>query len=229
MVLKACDPAFQMRELTIKKDGGEISLSWRFKEATHFLIFLYDSRKEFILENILEEIIEDGVTDEDIVHGGIPQKKFDSKRNWYKTFCVREKDFITNGKKYFIKGSEVKRGVPYTVEVFVCQYEEDKKTLYVYEASDDQNIAFLPVIVEPEIRYKRMGIFPGGSKRICILRLPYLEGYIDGAIMYHIDGIWVDFPLATGCLGKELVIIIPAKSEVSIRIREEYKKYYKKG
>ena len=51
---------------------------------------------------------------------------------------------------------------------------------------------------------------------------------MNGAIMYHVDGISVDFPLAQGCLGKELVIVIPAKSEVSIRIREEYKKYYKK-
>lgn len=228
MVIRAYDPVFQIRELAIKKDGGEISLSWRFKEATHFLVFLYDSRKEFALGDILKEISECGVTDEDIIRNSSSQRNYNYKGEWLKVFCFREKDFVTNGKKYFIKGSEAKRGIPYTAKVYVCQYDNKEKTLYVYETADERNETFLPVTVEPEIRYKRMGVLPGNSKRICILKLPCLEGYMNGAIMYHVDGISVDFPLAQGCLGKELVIVIPAKSEVSIRIREEYKKYYKK-
>lgn len=225
MRIKAFDPAYQMREVAIKKENREIHLNWRFKEATHFLIFLYDSRREFVLERALKEIAESGLTDEDIVHS--PQKKVYSGKNGLKVFCIREREFVKNGKKFSIMANEAKRGVPCTIEVYVCRYDEDEG-LYVYESPGGENAVFLPITVEPEIRYKKIGFLPGNKRRICILRLPYIEGYRDGAIMYHIDGIETDFPLASGCLGKDIVIVIPAKSEVHIRIREEYRKYYKK-
>ncbi|MDE6201931.1 MAG: hypothetical protein K2G19_00475, partial [Lachnospiraceae bacterium] len=226
MRIKSVDLAYQIREMGIKKEGREIHINWRFKEATHFLVFLYDSRREFVLEEVLREIAESGLTDEDIVHS--PQKKvYSGKKDSLKVFCVREKEFVKNGKKFSIMANEAKRGVPCTIAVYVCRYDEEEGGLSVYEPSGRENEVFLPITIEPEIRYKKVGLLPGNKKRMCILRLPYIEEYRDGAIMYHIDGIETDFPLPSGCLGKDIVIMIPVKSEVCIRIREEYRKYYK--
>ena len=61
-----------------------------------------------------------------------------------------------------------------------------------------------------------------------MLRLPMLEDYKDGAILYHIDGVAFDFPLPQSCLGRELTVVVPRQSKVSIRIREEDKIYYRK-
>ena len=64
---------------------------------------------------------------------------------------------------------------------------------------------------------------------ICILKLPTLESYTDGAIMYHVENVKADFPLPEGCLGRELYIAVPGRDTLSVRIREEYRNYYKKA
>ena len=47
--------------------------------------------------------------------------------------------------------------------------------------------------------------------------------------MYHVENVKADFPLPEGCLGRELYIAVPGRDTLSVRIREEYRNYYKKA
>lgn len=225
MIIENSRKEYQIRELTVKKESGAICLNWRFKEGSHFLICLYDSRKELKLETIFAELEENGQSDDTIVHS--TQKQIYAKGNGsLKVFCLREKEFVQNNKSFVLPAGELKKGIPYSIAVYVCNYDANEEILHVYEAQKDENICFFPVTITADITYRKK-LF--SKQKQCILRLPRLEDYKDGAIMYHVQGISEDFPLPAACLGKGMIIMIPKGAEVSIHIRDEYKKYYRKA
>ncbi len=224
MKIKEYTPDYQMREFNLKKDGDAVQIGWRFKRGTHFLIFVYDSRYEFELSSAMKKVAESMGDDEQIIFHSSKHPVY-ADPNEFKVFCCTEKEFLQRKRTYLLQESELKRGVPYTIRVHVCEYEESQKELNVIETGDNTNVLYVPVIVNPEITYKNK-IF--SNYKECILRLPMLENYKEGAIMYHISGVRTDFPLPEKCLGRNLSIMIPKDEELTVHIREEYNKYYKK-
>lgn len=223
MKVRKYSAEYQTREFSLTREEKNVQINWKFKEGSHFLIFIYDSRYTFELKPVLERATKAMGSDENIIF-------FDSRRPFYeenngiKVFCCSEREFLNNKKSYFLPGGELKRGIPYTISVYVCVYDEGKKLLQVIEPEGTQNVLHVPVVVHPEITYKTRAF---SKQKECFLRLPPLESYKEGAIMYHVDPVGVDYPLPERCLGKVLSIMVPKEAEVSVRIRNEYKEFYK--
>ena len=45
MVLEGRQKDYEIRELSCSREAGALRLRWRYKKATDFLIFVYDSRQ----------------------------------------------------------------------------------------------------------------------------------------------------------------------------------------
>jgi len=225
MIVEKENKDFQIRELSYQKDARNLRLRWRFKEAESFLLFLYHSIQGFTLEKIVEELSAEGIKDEEMMEdmGRVRSVRQDGS---LKMMYVDEKDFVACDKWIGLSMDELKKGIPYGVKVFACRYAGEEKRIHIFDSLREENTCFLPVTVRTEISYKNK---PFTKEKYCTLRIGKIDEYREGAILYHIDGVESDFPLPQTCVGKELTIVIPRQSEVSIRIREEDKKYYKKG
>ena len=53
---------YQIREFQVKSQRLQTELSWKFKSASHFLVFIYDSRYEFDIEEAAGKLEEEGIT-----------------------------------------------------------------------------------------------------------------------------------------------------------------------
>lgn len=223
MIVESADQNYQIRELEQRKRQGIVTFSWKFREATDFLVFIYDSSLEFDLATAIEIIEEAGIEDQDIISS---TKKVIPLKNdgTLKMLHIGRREFLKNNRCLQLPMNEFKKDIPYGTSVYACRYAENLKGFYVYKANLENNTCFLPILIDANIQYKER---PLSKDKLCILKLPVIDKYRDGAIMYHVDGVELDFPLSQQCLGKELTIIIPKHSKVSIRIQEKYKKYYK--
>ncbi len=223
MKVRKYSAEYQTREFSLTREEKNVQISWRFKEGSHFLIFVYDSRYTFALKPALEKATKAAGSDENIIFSD-SRRPFFEESGGFKAFCCSEKEFLSSKKCYFLPAGELKRGVPYTISVYVCAYDEGKKLLQVIEPEGEQNVLHVPVMVHPEITYKTKAF---SKQKECLLKLPSLESYKEGAIMYHVDPLNIDFPLPEKCLGKILSVMVPKDAEVSIRIRNEYREFYK--
>lgn len=215
-------PDYYIRGFTYKKETGSIHLHWRYKEADGFLIFFYDSRKEFDLCAACEEINSAGILDAEIVEQSKKPLPVGADAFW-KLAHINKSEYIRNGRSFRLSAQELKKDIPYGICAFACTYDEKRGELHIYEADARENTCFLPVKIKAEMRYKTKFF---SKEKYCILRLPKIADYKDGAILYHVDGAASDFPLPQSCMGRELVIAVPKHAQVSIRVREEDKKYY---
>lgn len=222
MIIEKEHPDYQIRGLTYRKEAGSIRLHWRYKEATDFLIFLYDGRQTFDLAAACEEITALGLSDADLLEQARKLLPVGKDAFW-KLAHIRKAEFVRDGKCFVLSAQELKKDVPYGICVFACTFDTETKEIYIYQSDTQENTCYLPIKIKAEIRYK-MRLF--SKEKYCMLRLPQMEDYKDGAILYHIDGVASDFPLPQSCMGRELAIVIPRRAQVSIRIREEDKKYY---
>lgn len=221
MIIKQKRPDYQIRELTYKKEAGSIRISWRYKDASDYFIILNDSRQQFDLTAACEEINHAGYCDADFTE---QSKKllFVGQSACWKAAYIKKAEFHRGGKCFCFSANELKKDVPYRISVFACTFDTQ---IHIFPTDTRKNICYLPVKVKADIRYKTKFF---SKEKYCMLRLPVLEDYKDGAILYHIDGVACDFPLPQSCLGRELTVVVPRRSKVSIRIREEDKKYYRK-
>lgn len=226
MTIEEYREEYQIREFLVKKQNNRTMLSWRFKKGSHFLIFMYDSRYEFQLDAAVSLLEDTGITDREIVNNRSVNQLYNKENGKFKVFCLREKEFVQNGKIYTVPAAEERKGIPYEIRLFVCNYDVDEEELYIYKPEKKENLQYIPVVVKPEIRYEKK-LF--SRQATCVLKLPRLEDYKDGAMMYHIDGVSGDFPLPASCLGRELYIQVPEIDSVTVRIRDEFKKFYRKA
>lgn len=218
---------YQIREFKVRSQNAQTVLSWKFKKASHFLIFMYDCRYEFNLEVAIKLLEKEDISDYKIVNSRSKDQIYDKGNGKFKLFCLREKEFLQGNKSFVIPSQELKKGIPYEICIYPCCYSSAMEELTVFSPKEKrENVQYIPVVIQPEIRYEKK-LF---TKQVtCILVLPRLEDYKDGAIMYHIEGVRTDFPLSAECLGKELFISVPNKDALTVRIREEYKNYYRKA
>lgn len=222
MIIERTHPDYEIRGLTYRKEAGNIRLRWRYKEAAEFLVFLYDSRQDFSLQAACEEIAAAGFSDAEIWDAARKLLPI-GKDSFWKLTHRKKAEFVRDGRCMNLAASELKKEVPYGISVFACTFDTEAEQLHIYEAGTQENTCFLPVKVKVELRYKMR---PFSKEKYCMLRLPRIDDYRDGAILYHVDGVDSDFPLPQSCMGRELTIVIPRRAQVSIRIREEDKKYY---
>ncbi|MBO5281745.1 MAG: hypothetical protein J6B43_01250 [Lachnospiraceae bacterium] len=215
---------FQLCEYSLKRNGGEIALSWKYKGGSHFLIFLYDARRSFKLQQIIEEIEKQGHSDRDIVRlpGGSLHISGDGSM---KVYVCREPEFAMKGQCYTLQGHEIKRGIPYGIRIFAAQYDREREMLHIYcPKEEEDNVQYIPVRIEPEIRYRPVLL---SRDRICLLQIPYMQDYIEGALEYYVSGVRCGYPLSRECLGREIQIVIPRDAAVTVRVADSCKKYYR--
>ena len=63
MIIENVHPDYQIRNLTCKKEAGCYRLSWRYKEASDFLVFFYDSRRAFKIWDVPKQMQAAGLKD----------------------------------------------------------------------------------------------------------------------------------------------------------------------
>lgn len=208
-----------VRELTYSREAGTIRLRWRYKEASDFLVFLYDGRQKFDLEAVCAELSDAGYDDAQLTG---QTKRFQPAGNdaCCRLAYIRKAEFQREGRSFSFPASELKKDRPYGMSVYACVPDDG---LRVFPTGLQHNTCYFPVKIKADIRY-RTRLF--SKEKYCVLRLPQMEDYADGLIRYHVEGASCDIPLPQSCLGRELIIRIPRKSRVSIRIQEAYKKYY---
>ncbi len=222
MIIESHEKDYQVKDYSMKRAGGEIVLKWKYSRGTHFFVLLYDGRKEVDLQELAQEMEDMGLDDRTLL-----QK---SGHNVYTTekvklFLFREREFVQNGESCTIPGGEIKHGVPYGVSVFIGEYEKEEWTMHLYQVKDpDINTRFVPVKLEPKIEYKKKMF---AKEKLCVLQVPYLQDYVDGALQYHVDGVRMTYPLPASCLDKNLYIEIPREASVTLRVADKYKKYYR--
>lgn len=222
MIMEPKTTDYLIRELTYEKEAGTIRLHWRHREASDFLIFLYDSRQDFDLPAACKKLSDAGNTDQEIME---QTKKFLSagRDTFWKAAYVRKADFQRDGRGFVFPANELKKGRPYGICVAAAVWQIQDGQLHVFPADARQNHCYLPVKISAEIRYKPK-LF--SKDRYCLLRLPLLEGYQDGSLLYRIEGVSADISLPQSCLGRELTIVLPRKAKVSVKVRENDQNYY---
>ncbi len=222
MIIESHDKDYQVKDYSIKRAGGEIVLKWKYSRGTHFFVLLYDGRKEVDLQELAREMEETGLDDRTLL-----QK---SGHNVYTTdkvklFLFREREFVQNGESCTIPGGEIRHGVPYGVSVFIGEYEKEEWTMHLYQVKDPGiNTRFVPVKLEPKIEYKKKMF---AKEKLCVLQVPYLQDYVDGALQYHVDGVRMTYPLPACCLDKNIYIEIPRDATVALRVADKYKNIYR--
>lgn len=214
---------YEIRELTCRKEAGSIRLRWRYRKAEEFLIFLYDSRrlKEPDLETVCGELAAVGAEDVELLGSGKKMRTVGKDRGW-QLLHMDKAEFLRAGRCCCLSAHELDKEVPYGICVFACSFDPEKQELHLYPSDMQENTCFLPVKVRAEIRY-RTRLF--SKEKYCILRLPQIADYADGAIQYRADDSAFDIPLPHTCLGRELIISLPKQSRISLRVREAEKKY----
>lgn len=210
---------YQIRELACSKEAGRIRLRWRYKQTSDFLVFFYDSRKEFDLKLACARLAAEGYSDPELAEQPKRLLSVDTD-SCLKFAYIKHAEFQRDGRCFSFPANMLKKDLPYGICVFACVYDTQ---LHIFPAGTQHNVCYLPVRIKAEIRYKTK-LF--SKDKYCMLRLPYLEDYQDGCIRYYVEGVTSDFPLPQSCLGRELVIVIPRRAKVRIRVQEEYKKYY---
>ena len=190
MQIRDFEREYQIREFQVKSQRLQTELSWKFKTASHFLVFIYDSRYEFEIEEAVEMLEEEGITDKEIATGKPKTNLYPRENGKFQLYCVREKEFVQDKKTMVIPGQKLKKGIPYEISIYCCEYdaEIEELSLYLPEKPED-NRQYIPVIIQPEISYEKK-LF--SRTATCILKLPKLEEYRDGAIMYHVEGVKAD-------------------------------------
>lgn len=226
MIVEKEHPDYQIRNLTCKKEAGSYRLGWKFKEATDFLVFFYDCSQQYDMQQVPKQLQAAGLSDQQIIDSSQKMLSAGSAAEGWKLAHLTKTDFVREARSFLVPVRELEKDVPYGICVYACRFDKDTQVIHLYPMNTEENICFLPVKIKPEIRYKRKFF---SKDRYCILRLPHIRDYRDGAVLYHVDGASFDVPLPQACMGKELVIVVPKQAKVSIRIREADKKYYKKG
>lgn len=224
MKVEEFDSDYQVKEYTMKRTGGEIVLRWKYSKGSHFFVLLYDARREARLSDIVREMEDKGLDDRTVLQksGHLVYAAGDGKA---RLFLYREREFRQNRESCTIPGGEIRRAVPYGISVFIGEYDREEGVLHVYQVKDSEvNTQFLPVKLEPKITYKSR-LF--SKDKLCVLRVPYVQDYTDGALQYHVDGVRMTYPLSADCLERDLFIEIPKDSSVAIRVADKFKKYYR--
>lgn len=215
---------YAIMDFVLKREERQIILEWNYQEGTHFLIFLYDRGIEFSLSKAKSWFTENGISDEMIVKSHSDNPVYRTETGDVQVFCLRREEFHKARRNYAVTASGMR---PCEISLFVCSYDWEKKELAVYQPQGQENVQAIPSEVRCHITYK--GGFLWLKKR-CILQLPAIQGYQDGAIAYHVSGMAgnIDIPLSRECLGKNLYVTMPDKdAELTVRVQEAYKKHYR--
>ncbi len=223
MKIEEYNEDYAIREFTLHKGNHQVKLGWNYREGTHFLIFLYDRGYEFSLKKAKEILIEAGISDEQVVKN-LPDNTplYKGENGGLQIFCLKREEFLKAKKCHTLALASAK---PCEISVFNCAYDKKEKSLAVYLPQAQENIQSIPIEVRYQLQYTK-SIF--GAKKKCILQIPALEGYQSGAIAYHVSGTVGDIPLSPKCLGKKLYITMPDRdAEITVRVQEKYRKYYR--
>ncbi|MCX4267601.1 MAG: hypothetical protein OSJ62_02895 [Lachnospiraceae bacterium] len=222
MKIKEYSKEYPIIDYSLKVGNGEITLKWNYKKGTHFLVFLYDLGKPFELEKVVQELDENYEEDRFLIQKE-GNRLYTTKDGRVKIFLYKEKELIHLSCS--ILSSEMKRGLPYGVRVLAGEYQKEEAVFYLYREKDlESSTRFVPIKITPEISYKSK-LF--SKEKWCILRIPQIKDYIDGALEYQIEGIRTTYPIPKSCLNRELWIPIPKNSVLMIKAAEQYKNYYK--
>lgn len=223
MKIKEFHRKYQITDYSLKLGKGEATLKWNYAAGTYFFVFLYDARKNLDLNEVVQELQEMGYEDKTLLQKQ-GNRLYTTQDGRVKVFLYREKEFIQNHLSCSILNGERKHGVPYGIRVLVGEYDKEGEEFSLYLGQDMENTRFIPVKVIPEIRYLPKHF---SKEKYCLLQIPWIQDYMDGALEYLVDGVQAAYPIPCGCLGKEMVILIPRRAFVRVGVGERYRMYYR--
>ena len=226
MIIEAYEDKHQIKQLEKFKNEIGIGLKWKYKDASHFMIIIFDARKGLDMEYVVEDMDKKSITPENLIKTNPRMPFYSNDDGIMKAFVIGEAEFLNKERNAIIPSNFFKKGVPYGIAIFACEYDKEYRELSLYLPCEEENQVYMPVKVQSEVTYKKCLI---GKTKQCILHVQRLDGYKEGAITYHVDGVTGDFPLSSGCLGKDIVITVPKEADVTVRIADEDKKYYEKA
>ena len=76
MEKKKGTPEYQIKDIVVKKEAGEVQICWKSKEGTHFLVCIYNNNtnSDIQLKEVLDTLKKAGMKDS--MHQGTEKRSF---------------------------------------------------------------------------------------------------------------------------------------------------------
>lgn len=225
MIVEAYEDKHQIKQLEKSENEVGLRLKWRFKDASHFMMVIYDARKGLDMRAVADDMYEKSITPEKLINCNPRIPFYSGDDGIIKAFIISEAEFMNKERHATIPAKFFCEGIPYGIEVFACEYDVffDYHELFLYLPRGEENLVYMPVKVQSRVSYKKS---PFSKTKQCTVHVPFLEDYKDGAIIYRVEGVTGGVPLTSECLGKDITITVPAEATVTVEIADEDKKYY---
>lgn len=198
-----------IRGIRILREQGKKKLQWKYQEATHFLVALFPAGSRTDEMEALQSAAAQGI-------GQIAADGFQFQDVHF--YLLKEGQFRVQ--KMFVL-PKLEAGA-FQARVFACVQKEADSFLYFQEKTDG-NTGFLPVDVCIQMRYQSKMF---RDTKTCLLYIPPIENYVDGAICYQVKGTPYIVPLAEEALGKELKIVTARREEIVVEPAKAYQNIY---
>ena len=223
MLMKEPNPLYAIREKSYVVVNNSLEFKWRYKSGTHFLIALSNSMKPYSLEAIVNLLSQEGMNDRDILTSAAHKIYAGEENVDLKVFLLKERTFQKDNRVWRLNLQELAKRIPYRIDVFVCEEEEDG-SLSVYDAPGEDAAFFLPLHIKCSKRLVTKGLLSKQYFAEVVVGKP--EQYIDGTFQYLVPGAGISIPIPERALGRQLMIKLPDARLPMIYASEEYRKYY---
>lgn len=213
-MIKKKDPDnYVISQLQMEKKPEGFILKWKFREGDGFLLVIsvYGQAPELAeLCRVLQGKERELLDKKSVEFGGT------------RIITVTADEFLVNEKQYGLNRKYIMRGVPCRISIY--PYRVDGNEISLYEVDPEENEVIIPVSVNVQISYTKP-LF--SRKRRCVIRIPQIEDYVDGAILYRPGNSTVSIPLTQFCLNRDLIVFLPPEESVEFKISPAYKSCYK--
>ena len=146
------NPSYGISNPECNKDAADYRLTWKFMEGSHFMVCVHSKNDHIPLEEIKRRVEAEGYTDENLVTGQNPV--IENRDDNFLLYTVAEGTFFKQNRSYKLRSGNLQKGVLYQMDIYACEYDEDKQILTVYDSKKDQNVCYTKakVVVSKKIK-----------------------------------------------------------------------------
>lgn len=221
MIIREPNQLYAIREKSQSFENNSLLFRWRYKSGTHFLVTLCNALKPFSLQNVVEIIEQEG--DGNILNSTQNKIFVGDDNTDLKVFFIRERKFQKDNRCWPLIIQELNKRIPYRIDVYVCEEEEDG-TLSVYDSVNDDSAFFLPLRIRNSVVLRAKGFL--SKQYFAEMWLDRPEKYEEGTFKYKVPCTSIEIPIPGLALGRPFVVRLPNSELPKITISEEYKNYY---
>lgn len=223
MIVREPNQLYAIREKNRSTENNSVLFRWRYKSGTHFLITLCNALKPIPLSRVVELISQEFGSDRDILTGAQNRIYSGDEDMDLKVFFIREKKFQKDNRTWSMILQELNKRIPYRVDVYVCEEEEDG-TLSIYDSVNDESAFFLPLRIRNSVVLKTKGVLK--KQYYAEMRIDKPEKYEEGTFRYLVPAAGITIPIPEMALGRPFAVKLPDSRIPMIFASEEYRNYY---